>query len=166
MQSGSAQLRQSREIAKFFSREPVAKRSRDNYVCVATAGTKGQFTYDVDELKAMPTYEPASDSGDDVRPPAAPLRAYRFTSAGSKAAEIEDGVPRGTKPGRGENFFHTMASVSAESPFKEAETAACFDKPAAAPNTWRGPSASCAGWQPLGLAFTSTVNMQLPVPCS
>ncbi|CAJ1386502.1 unnamed protein product [Effrenium voratum] len=33
--------------------------------------------------------------GDDVHPPAAPLRAYRFTSAGGQAAEVVDGVPRG-----------------------------------------------------------------------
>eukprot|EP00442_Polarella_glacialis_P017547 CAMPEP_0115086876 /NCGR_PEP_ID=MMETSP0227-20121206/22874_1 /TAXON_ID=89957 /ORGANISM="Polarella glacialis, Strain CCMP 1383" /LENGTH=809 /DNA_ID=CAMNT_0002476473 /DNA_START=82 /DNA_END=2511 /DNA_ORIENTATION=- len=32
---------------------------------------------------------------DDVHPPAAPLRAYRFTSAGGRAAEVVDGEPRG-----------------------------------------------------------------------
>ena len=38
----------------------------------------------------------AADDADDVpHPPAAPLRAYRFTSAGGRAAEVVDGVPRG-----------------------------------------------------------------------
>ena len=31
---------------------------------------------------------------DTVHPPAAPLRAYRFTSAGGRAPEIVDGEPR------------------------------------------------------------------------
>lgn len=31
----------------------------------------------------------------EIHPPAAPLRAYRFTSAGGRAAELVDGVPRG-----------------------------------------------------------------------
>lgn len=37
----------------------------------------------------------ASTTNDDVHPPAAPLRAYRFTSAGGRAAEVVDGLPRG-----------------------------------------------------------------------
>lgn len=37
----------------------------------------------------------ASTSQDDVHPPSAPLRCYRFTSAGGRAAEVVEGTPRG-----------------------------------------------------------------------
>ena len=32
--------------------------------------------------------------GEDVHPPAAPISAYRFTSAGGRAADLDDGAPR------------------------------------------------------------------------
>ena len=37
----------------------------------------------------------AGQGNSGIHPPTAPLRAYRFTSAGGRAAEVEGGVPRG-----------------------------------------------------------------------
>ncbi|CAK9092997.1 unnamed protein product [Durusdinium trenchii] len=39
-------------------------------------------------------YWQSMPGNEDVHPPAAPLRAYRFTSAGGRAAEVVDGFPR------------------------------------------------------------------------